>query len=116
MHYRYGMTGLKIFFVKKSNTKLNLSIISWNVAGIVKKDNAFWKGVKDNDIILLSETWLQGKHVNRIDVYMTNEYLWKIIPAHKHKNKGRAIGGMVCACRKELKPIFKKIKDYICVK
>jgi len=33
----------------------------WNVAGIGNKDREFWRGIESWDIVVLMETWVEGK-------------------------------------------------------
>lgn len=36
-------------------------MVFWNVAGLRNKDKDFWKGLKDWDIMLFMETWMDRK-------------------------------------------------------
>lgn len=33
----------------------------WNVAGMGKKDKDFWEGLKEGDVMILMETWIEEK-------------------------------------------------------
>lgn len=33
----------------------------WNMAGLRNKDEGFWRGLRDWDILILMETWLDEK-------------------------------------------------------
>lgn len=36
-------------------------MVFWNVAGLGNKDGDFWKGLKEWDVLVLSETWVDEK-------------------------------------------------------
>lgn len=38
----------------------------WNVASLVNKDKEFWEGLKDWDIMVLSETWVEEEGWRRV--------------------------------------------------
>ena len=33
----------------------------WNVAGLKRKDEGFWRGLEEWDVMVLSETWVEEK-------------------------------------------------------
>lgn len=36
-------------------------VVFWNVAGLGNKDGDFWKGLREWDVLVLSETWVNEK-------------------------------------------------------
>lgn len=69
------------------------------MTGLCNKD--FWEGLKEWDVIVLSETWIEGGGWNRWrssrgDVYGG----WQ--GAKKESRSGRARGGMVMGIRKDI--------------
>lgn len=74
----------------------------WNVAGLGKKDRNFWKGLRDWDVVVMSETWVDEKGWGKIKSRLPDGYVWESQPAFKRNRKGRAIGGMVMGIRKEV--------------
>lgn len=41
--------------------KREYKVVFWNVVGLENKGRDFWKEVKEWDIIIMSETWLEKK-------------------------------------------------------
>lgn len=41
--------------------KRNWKAAFWNVAGLANKNKEFWKGLKNWNVIVLSETWVEKK-------------------------------------------------------
>lgn len=41
--------------------KRDIKVVFWNVAGLWTKDKEFWNGLKDWDVITLTETWIEKK-------------------------------------------------------
>lgn len=75
----------------------------WNVAGLGNKDKEFWDGLREWDVVVLSETWVHKKGWERVKNRLPKGYIWEAQWAIKEKTKGRAKGGMVFGVRKELK-------------
>jgi len=69
------------------------------VAGLGNKDGDFWKGIKDWDVVVMSETWLVKRGWERIRERLTREFRWGVQLAGRKNKKGRAIGGMVIGVR-----------------
>jgi len=85
---------------RKNRTEL--SIAFWNVAGLRNKDKDFWKGLERWDVMVLIETWVEGKDWGRIRDRLPDGYDWRIQEARRKNKKGKAIGGMVLGIRKDL--------------
>jgi len=75
-------------------------LIFWNVAGVIKKDEEFWRYVKGFDFISLTETWMEGKGWDKLKDWLPSTHEWKMVEARKEKVKGRAKGGMLLGKRK----------------
>lgn len=43
-----------------------LDVALWNVADLVNKDKEFWEGLKDWDVMVLSETWVEVEGWRRV--------------------------------------------------
>ena len=76
--------------------------VIWNVAGLKKKDEEFWKFLMDYEIIGLVETWVDEKEWERLERKMPEGWKWRCQPAEKDCKKGRAKGGIVTGVRREL--------------
>jgi len=68
-------------------------LLFWNVAGVKKKDEEFWKFVKGYDFISLTETWMEGKGWDNLKDWLPTTHEWKIAEARKERTKERAKGG-----------------------
>lgn len=62
-------------------------IVFWNVAILRNKDVDFWKGLKEWDILLLSETWVDQKGWEKIRGKMPKGYRWEVQWAGKKNRK-----------------------------
>ncbi|EZA51537.1 hypothetical protein X777_09784 [Ooceraea biroi] len=78
-------------------------IAFWNVAGLMNKDEEFWKKLIGWDIMCLSETWVEEKEWERVRNKLPKGYIWETRWAERRNKKGRAIGGMLMGIRKEMK-------------
>lgn len=43
-----------------------MEMVIWNVAGIKNEDREFWEGLREWDILIFCETWLDRKRWERI--------------------------------------------------
>jgi len=43
-----------------------MRIVFWNVTGLKNKDKGFWSGLKDWEVVVLIETWIERKEWRRI--------------------------------------------------
>jgi len=75
-------------------------IAFWNVAGLSNKDKDFWRGIKEWDVVTLSETWVDEKGWDRVRGKLPRGYEWGVQFAKRRSKKGRAIGGMLMGIRK----------------
>lgn len=73
----------------------------WNVAGLGKKDKEFWEGLKEWDVLFLSETWTEERNWRGIRERLPEGYVWETQWALRRNRKGRAMGGMIMRIRKE---------------
>lgn len=81
----------------------------WNVAGMSKKDKDFWKGLKERDVMILMETWVEEKGWERIRRRLPEGYKWGVQWVTRRERKGKAIGGMIMGIRQELLEKWKEI-------
>lgn len=73
----------------------------WNVAGLEKKDEDFWKGLKGWNVVVLVETWVDGKGWERMREKLPRELKWEVQLAKKEGKRGRPKGGMLMGIRRE---------------
>ncbi|KMQ88498.1 hypothetical protein RF55_12004 [Lasius niger] len=71
-------------------------------AGVDNKDKEFWEGLEDWDVVILMETWLDGKGWERIRERLPDRYTWKTQLAKRKNKKGRACGGMLLGIKKDV--------------
>lgn len=76
----------------------NWKIAFWNVAGLGNKDEEFWRGIRELDVMTFLETWMEEKIRKRLP----GGYEWGVQYAKKRNKKGRAIGGVLMGIKKEL--------------
>lgn len=74
----------------------------WNIAGLGNKDREFWQGLKNWEVIVLIETWVEEKGWRRWKERMPNGYKWGIQYAERRNKKGRAMGGMIMGMKEGL--------------
>lgn len=78
-------------------------IIFWNVAGLKNKDKEFWRDIKEWEVIVFLETWVEEKDWKSIRGSLPAGYEWGAQWAKRLNKKGRAAGGMLMGIRKEYK-------------
>jgi len=64
-----------------------LRLIFWNVAGLARKDEEFWRYICEYDFISLSETWLDDKRWDRLKGWLPYSHEWENSVARKKKTK-----------------------------
>ncbi len=69
------------------------TLLAWNVAGVKNKDKEFWDYVKQFDLVILLETWVEDKEWIKWKGRMPEGYQWETVHAKRIHNKGRAAGG-----------------------
>lgn len=74
-----------------------------NVAGIRNKDKEFWEAIKEWDIVIMMETWLDEGGWKKIRTRLLTEFRWKVQIAKRKNRKRRACGGMLIGTRKGIK-------------
>lgn len=74
----------------------------WNVAGFGNKDKEFWKSLKEWDVMVLMETWVEEKSWNKIRRKLLGRYKWGMQGATRKGRRERAIGGMLMSIRRDL--------------
>ncbi|EZA49488.1 hypothetical protein X777_12282 [Ooceraea biroi] len=70
----------------------------WNVAGLHNKDECFWKSLKEWDVMVLSETWVEGRGWQKLKSKLPKGYVWAMQEARRKKRVGcdgivRNVGG-----------------------
>ncbi|XP_011879508.1 PREDICTED: uncharacterized protein LOC105568414, partial [Vollenhovia emeryi] len=75
----------------------------WNIAGLSNKDEEFWRGLKEWEVIILMETWVEKKDWKKVKNRLPPGFVWGAQWAIRTNKKGRAAGGMLMGVRKEIK-------------
>lgn len=78
---------------KGGKRKKNIyKIAFWNVAGLRNKDKEFWQGLREWDVMMLSETWVDRKGWEKVRNRLPKGYSWEVQWAGRKSRKGRAMG------------------------
>ncbi|XP_071568793.1 uncharacterized protein [Temnothorax nylanderi] len=80
-------------------------MVFWNVGGITNKDKDFWEGLREWDVIVMMETWMDGRGWERIRENLPKEFNWRVQIASRRNKKGRACGGMLIGIRSGIEEI-----------
>ncbi|KMQ86086.1 hypothetical protein RF55_15041 [Lasius niger] len=80
----------------------------WNVAGVKNKEKGFWKEIRVWDVVVMVETWMDGKSWERVERRLPKGYRWEKQLAKRRSKKGRPMGGMLVGVREELTDIMVK--------
>ncbi|XP_067207866.1 golgin subfamily A member 6-like protein 22 [Linepithema humile] len=78
--------------------------------GVRNKDREFWEGLKNWDVTILVETWMDKKGWRMVKEKLPRGYEWGIQVAEKNNKKGRAMEGMIMGIKKEIMEKGKKIE------
>jgi len=83
------------------------------VAGLRDKDRNFWRDLREWDVMVLSETWVDEKGWEKIKKRLPRGYEWGVQLANRMNKKGRAMGGMLMGIRRDLteKGIKMEVKE-----
>jgi len=65
------------------------------VAGIGNKNGDFSKGIEEWDIVIFSETWVEGKRWEKVISELPKGYSWEVQMIGRKNRRIRAIGGMM---------------------
>ena len=57
----------------------------WNVSGLKNKDKGFWGEVEKWDVVMASETCLDGKDWRSIKRLLPTGYVWRMQEARKEQ-------------------------------
>ncbi|XP_018405647.1 PREDICTED: golgin subfamily A member 6-like protein 6 [Cyphomyrmex costatus] len=76
--------------------------VTWNVAGLKKKERDFWEYIGGFDIIGLTETWVEENEWENLKERMPEGWRWRQQSASRDCKKGRAKGGIITGVRTEL--------------
>lgn len=87
---------------KKREEKV-FKVAFWNVAGLLGKDRKFCERIKDWNVIVVSETWIDERGWEKIKDRIPKGYNWKVQFAGKKNRKGGAMGGMIMGVRIDIK-------------
>lgn len=74
----------------------------WNVAGLANKEKEFWEGIKEWEVVVMIETWVEEKNWEKWKIKLPKGYKWTMQGAKKKNKKGRAMGGMMMGIRDEM--------------
>ena len=73
----------------------------WNVAGVRNKEEGFWKEVKEWEVVVMVETWVDGKSWDRVRRKLPKGYRWEKQLAKRRSKKGRPMGGIIIGVKEE---------------
>lgn len=62
-----------------------------NAAEFREKDEEFWKGIVEWDIVTLIEIWIDKRRWKRIKERLQGGYIWEMQLAKRRNRKGRAM-------------------------
>ncbi|EFN83458.1 vicilin-like seed storage protein At2g18540 [Harpegnathos saltator] len=71
--------------------------------GLWNKDKEFWERIREWDVVMMMETWLDEKGWEKLRGRLPKEFKWKAQTAERRNKKGRACGGMLMEIKKELR-------------
>lgn len=71
------------------------------MAGLKNKDKDFWEGLREWEVIVLIETWMEEGEWGKWRDRLPEGFKWKMQGARRRSKKGRAIRGMLLGIRKE---------------
>lgn len=83
------------------------------MAGLRNKDKDFWKGLKEWNVMVLIETWMDEKRWKVWKEKLPRGYRWEVQYAGRINKKGRARGGMLMGIRIGLSEKEEGIKTII---
>lgn len=86
---------------REEGESIEAKIAFSNVAGLGNKDGDFWKGIKNWDVVVMAETWMEKRGCDRIKERMTRGFRWEVQLVSRRSKKGRAIGGMAIEIRND---------------
>lgn len=67
-----------------------------------RKDENFWKELREWDVVVLSETWMDEKRWEKVKGKLEGGFEWEVQLARRKSKKGRAMGGILMGIRREL--------------
>jgi len=73
------------------------------MVGLGNKDRDFWNKLKEWEVIVLVETWVERKGWENVRWRLSKGYIWGMQWAERKYKKGRARGGMIMGVKKELR-------------
>lgn len=99
-------------------------MLFWNIAGVVNKDEEFWRYIGKFDFISMCETWMEEEGWRRLKGLLPKSHDWSCSFAERDKKRGRAKGGFIIgkikgwgeeegetSMKKEEGSLIPKIKD-----
>ena len=75
--------------------------VMWNISD-VKKVLETWDFLKNYDIIIILETWLEKNKERQVLNSLSKGYTWKAKAATRKNKRGRAMGGVIVGVRKNM--------------
>lgn len=82
----------------------------WNVAKVKNKNADFWEKLKEWDVMVLRETWIEKKEWERVKERLPKGYIWRVQWAKRECRRGRAMGGMLMGVKRDLVDKEEKIQ------
>lgn len=71
-------------------------------AGLKNKDKDFWEDLREWEVIVLMESWMEEREWNKWRDRLPEGFRWMMQEARRKSKKGRAMGGMLLGIRKEI--------------
>lgn len=56
----------------------DIKVVFRNVAGLWNKDSKFWSGLRDCDVITLTESWVEKTRWSRVKERLPGSYVWSL--------------------------------------
>lgn len=80
------------------------------MAELANKDGEFWEGLKNWEVIVLVEAWVDTKEWKEVKGKLSRGYEWRVQLAGKKNKKGRAMKGMIMGIKREILEKGEKIE------
>lgn len=97
---RRGKEGNRIVVEVGRRREEEWKVAFWNVTELGNKDKEFWEGLREWDVLVITETWVNEKGWVKIRERLPREFEWAVQMAKRKSRKGRVMEGMVMGMRR----------------